>query len=101
MFASFEDKGKIFTQVVSKTPIPVLIQVTEYRVRGNLHIRHEERLTDALNQKDPFLAITDAVIEDMMGNVLYETNFLNLNTAFVIWILPESELTKKQVQNDE
>jgi hypothetical protein len=55
MFAQFEEKGKIYTQVVSKIPVDVIVQTTQHTIRGKIHIRPDIRLKDELNIQEPFL----------------------------------------------
>ena len=55
----FDDKGKFFTDVVSKEFVPVVVQTVTNLVRGMLHIRPQERLTDEINRSGQFFAITE------------------------------------------
>ena len=91
----FEEKGKIFTQVISKEPNDVIIQTLTNRIVGITYIRRETRLIDSINQSEPFIAITDATVYNKNGKILYKTEFLILNLAQIIWILPA-----KDMQND-
>ena len=92
MFANFEEKGKIFTQVVTKKPINVTIQTTNQLIRGKVHIRPEDRVKDELNRKDLFIAVTDATVYSSEGNALYYSGFLSVNTEQVIWLMPDEEV---------
>lgn len=92
MFANFEEKGKIFTQVVTKKPINVTIQTTNQLIRGKVHIRPEDRVKDELNRKDLFIAVTDATVYSLEGNALYYSGFLSVNTEQVIWLMPDEEV---------
>jgi hypothetical protein len=92
MATEFDDKGKIFTNVISKRPIPVLIQINGQRIQGKLHVPPTERIKDELNAAEQFLAITDATIYGEDGEVLYKSQFLTLNREFIIWLIPEEEL---------
>jgi uncharacterized protein YcfJ len=51
MYSNFEEKGKIFTQVVTKKPINVTIQTTNQLIRGKIHIRPEDRVKDEFESK--------------------------------------------------
>ncbi len=92
MYASFDEKGKIHTNVISKIPIESIIQTTSHRIEGKVHIRPDDRLKDELSSSDCFLAVTDAIIYDVDGRVLYETNFLSVHRDQIIWIIPLHEL---------
>ncbi len=92
MTIPFDDKGKIFTDVVSKEPIEVIVQTTSQRIEGSLHIRPGERLKDELNHQDRFVAVTDAVVMDANGQDLYRTELLLVNREAIVWVLPKEEM---------
>ena len=92
MFSNFEEKGKIFTQVVSKKPINVTIQTTSQLIRGKIHIRPEDRVKDELNRKDLFIAVTDATVFSAEGKALYHSGFLSVNTEQIVWLIPDEEV---------
>jgi hypothetical protein len=54
MYASFEDKGKIYTNIVSKTPIDVIIQTPNHQIHGKVHVRPNGRLKDELTSSEHF-----------------------------------------------
>jgi len=91
MFSQFDEKGKLFTNVVAKKPVKVAIQVDSQRIIGTVHIRPENRLKDEVNQPETFLAVTDAQVENEMGQVIYTNKFLIVNRSQIIWMAPESE----------
>ncbi len=93
MYASFEEKGKIHTNVISKIPVNAIIQTTRNRIEGNIYVRPDDRLKDELSNSDCFLAVTDATVYDDEGKVLYEANFLSVHRDQIIWIIPIEELT--------
>jgi hypothetical protein len=92
MTIEFDDKGKFFTDIISKNPIPVMIQTVTHRIHGNIHIRQDQRLKDELNLLEKFIAITDAVIYSPDGQVLYQANFLAVQRDEIIWVLSDSEI---------
>ena len=79
MITQFEEKGKIFTNVITKKPVAVHLQTSQHLIRGNVHIRPDERLKDELNQTEVFLAVTDANVYDLSGKILPTTNCLALS----------------------
>jgi hypothetical protein len=91
MTIEFDDKGKIFTEVVSKVSIPAVVQTTEHLIRGNVHVRRDERLKDELDRDELFLAITDASIIGTDGQTLYQTRFLAVRRAQIVWVMPAHE----------
>ena len=92
MTIEFDDKGKFFTDIISKTAVPVLIQTTTNRLHGNVHIAREQRLKDELNLDEPFLAITDATVFTSAGESQFRCNFMVVHRSQIIWIVPDSEL---------
>jgi hypothetical protein len=91
MYASFEEKGKIFTQVITKTPLEVIIQTTGMTIRGNVFIRPDQRLKDEINSGEQFIAITDAVINRDGNTESLKRKFLLVNRDQIIWIGPADE----------
>ena len=94
MVTQFDDKGKIFTQVISKKPVTVIIQTDRHTIRGTIHVRPTERVIDELNHTQLFMAVTDVTVMDESGKILYESNFLTLNTSHITWIIPADEVTE-------
>ncbi|MGE5222771.1 MAG: hypothetical protein ACM3PY_10045 [Omnitrophica WOR_2 bacterium] len=91
MTLDFDDKGKIFTKIVTKTPNPITIQTLTHRIKGDVHVRPEIRLKDEINQADQFIAITDATVFDRDGQVLFDTDFLLINRDHVVWLMPNRD----------
>ncbi len=87
----YDEKGKYFTNFVSKTPVQAIIQTAHYRIRGEIHVRRGERVKDELDRSEQFLAVTNAVVYDEEDNVLFERKFLSVNRDHVIWVIPERE----------
>jgi hypothetical protein len=92
MTIRFDDKGKFFTEVISKEAVPVIIQTVTHSVRGNIHIRPSERLKDEINQAEPFFAVTEASICDLAGREVYRTDFLVVYREHIVWMLPVDQL---------
>ncbi len=91
MFASFEEKGKIFTQVIKKIPVKVIIQTTAQTIHGNIHIRPEQRVKDEINGGEPFIAVTDAQVFSADGKALQKAEFLLINREQITWMIPIDE----------
>jgi hypothetical protein len=89
-----EESGKIFTEVITKKPVEVLIQTTSQLIRGYVHIRPQARLKDEMDQDELSLAVTDAIVYEKKDVVLYQSNFLALNRRQIIWIIPCGELVE-------
>ncbi len=88
----FEEKGKIFTRVVTKKPIEVTIETISHRIKGQIHIRPEDRIKDELNRGETFIALTNATIYNKVGEQLFQCNFISINCAHIVWLVPDEEI---------
>jgi hypothetical protein len=100
MVTQFDDKGKIFTQVISKKPVDVIIQIGIQTIRGTIHLRPTERVIDEINHTQGFMAVTDATVLNASGEVMYITSFLSLNVDHITWVIPSEEINHIKDQND-
>jgi hypothetical protein len=93
MTIEFDDKGKYFTDIVSKIPIPALIQTVTHRIHGNIHVTRDRRLKDELDLPEKFLAVTDAIIYSTDEQVLFQTRFMAVQRDEIIWVIPDSDIS--------
>jgi hypothetical protein len=96
MSIRFDEKGKFFTDIVSKDSIPVIIQTIKHRIQGKIHIHPGKRLKDEINSMEKFFAVTEATIFAENGEKLYECEFFTLNREYILWLLPEEEIVEIQ-----
>jgi len=95
MLTHFDEKGKIFTQVIPKKPVRVIIQTGTNQIHGEVHIRPDERVKNALDSSnEPFLAVTNASIYSNKNDLLYQTAFIAVNRSHIYWVIPEDDLDK-------
>jgi len=100
MYTQFEEKGKIFTQKITKEQKKVIIQTLQQKIIGTIHIQMDNRLIDELNGSNQFLAITDANIFDLENKMIHQSDFLSINTDQIIWVLPiEDEIIEGIEEN--
>lgn len=100
MYTQFEEKGKIFTQKVTKEQKRVVIQARDHKILGTIHIQLDNRLIDELNGTNQFLAITDVEIFDSDDKLLHKSEFLTINISKIIWVLPiEDEISEGTEKN--
>ena len=92
MTVPYEDKGKIFTHIISKDAVPATIQTLTNRLHGSVHVRQGERIKDELSRPDGYIAVTDAMVYGGDGEVLYRTGFLVLNRDHIVWLIPDEDL---------
>ena len=93
MVTQFDEKGKIFTTVVSKHPVKVVIQMLTNQIRGEFHVRNDFRVKDELDASAKFLPITNATVFSSDGSItIYKTRFMPVNKNQIMWMIPEEEL---------
>ncbi|MRS02593.1 hypothetical protein EG832_05115 [bacterium] len=93
MVTQFDEKGKIFTTIVSKSPVKVLIQLPTNQVQGEIHVRRDGRIKDELDSANKYIAVTNATIFSQDGSkVITQCKFLSVNNNQIIWIIPETEM---------
>jgi hypothetical protein len=98
MVMHFDDKGKFFTEYVSKRAVEAIIQTTTNRIHGFIYIRPNERVSDELNRTEQFLAITDAEVFSFQGDKEYSCEFLSVNREMIVWLMPQETA---EVENQE
>lgn len=100
MSIRYDEKGKFFTDVITKDAVPAIIQTLVTRVQGNVYVRINERVKDELNRGEQFIAVTDGVIFNLQGQKLYDAELLLVNRDHIIWIIPDDEHTVRAEQSD-
>ena len=96
MYTEYDEKGKIFTEVVSKTAIHATVQTTTHQMRGQIHVRRDERVKDELDRDEGFLALTDVTIVDAAGKTLFEVPFIAVKREHIVWVIPEPASTEER-----
>jgi hypothetical protein len=93
MTLHIDDKGKYFTDVISKEEVAVIIQTITHRIEGQVHVRSGVRLKDELNLPEKFLAVTEASLYGPGGGLLYHSRFMVINADQIVWVIPAQELS--------
>lgn len=91
MSVRYNEKGKYFTEVVTKDQVDAVIQTTCQRLQGKVHIRPGMRLKDSLNEGPRFIAVTDGLFLDSDNQEFDPFEFLTLNREQIVWIIPMNE----------
>lgn len=94
MSIEYDEKGKYYTNIIQKVPVPSIIQTTSNLIRGLIHVRQDERLKDELEVNEKFIAITDVSVLDAEGKEVFNGPFLAINKDQVVWIMPIKEEIK-------
>lgn len=98
MSIEFNDKGKYFTDIISKAAVPAVIQTITHRIEGSIHVRINERVKTELDLSEPFLAVTDAKVFGADGSVLFEAVFMTVARSQIVWVIPSDN---NPVKGDE
>jgi hypothetical protein len=91
MSLEFNEKGKYFTDIISKVAVPAVIQTVMHRIEGSVHVRLNGRVKDELDSSELFLAVTNAKVFGLDGAVLYKTDFMTVSRSQIVWIIPNDD----------
>lgn len=91
MTIEYDEKGKIFTDIVSKVAIQATIQTTTHMLRGHVHVRRDQRIKDELDVNENFLALTDVSVLGPDGQTLFQAPFLAVRRSHIVWVIPEHD----------
>jgi hypothetical protein len=96
MSFEYDEKGKIFTEHISKIAIYATIQTTTHLLRGRIHVRRDQRIIDELDLSENFLAVTDVSVLGADGQVLFQSPFLAVRRTQIIWVIPEQKTSEER-----
>ncbi len=97
MTIEYDEKGKIFTDIVSKVAVDATIQTTTHLMRGQLHVRRDQRVIDELDLNESFLALTDVSVFGPDGQTLFQAPFLAVRRTHIVWVIPDQNKDKESV----
>jgi hypothetical protein len=92
MTVEFNDRGKYFTDIISKVAVSAVIQTITHRIEGAIHVRLDGRVKDELDRPEQFLAVTDAKVLGEDGTVLYKTDFMTVARSQIVWVIPGDDI---------
>ena len=96
MTIEYDEKGKIFTDIVTKVAIQATVQTTTHLMRGLIHVRRDQRIKDELDVNENFLALTDVTVLTLDGQVLFQAPFLAVRRSQIVWVLPENNQNQEK-----
>lgn len=91
MTIEYDEKGKIFTDIVTKMPVFVTLQTTTHLMRGHMHVRRDQRVKDELDLDEKFLALTDVQVQGPDGQTLFQAPFIAVRRDQIVWVMPDSQ----------
>jgi hypothetical protein len=97
MTIEYDEKGKIFTEVISKIPVQATIQTTSHLMRGRIHVRRDQRIKDELDSNEKFIALTDVSVLGPDGQTLFQAPFMAVRRSHIIWVIPEQNKSEEKV----
>lgn len=89
MTIEYDEKGKVFTDIVTKVSTFVTIQTTTHMMRGHMHVQRDQRVKDELDREENFLALTDVHVQGPDGQTLFHAPFLAVRRDHIVWAMPE------------
>ena len=95
MTIEYDEKGKRFTDIVTKRSVYATVQTTTHLMRGHIHVRREQRIKDELDLDEKFLAVTDVQVLSADGQVLFQAPFLAIHRDHIVWVVPEQQKSEE------
>jgi hypothetical protein len=95
MTIEYDEKGKYYTNVIQKIPVPAILQTATHLIRGLIHVRQDERMKDELENTEQFIAVTEVSVCDADGKVIFSGPFLAVQKEQIVWVMPVHEENKK------
>jgi uncharacterized protein DUF6812 len=95
MTIEYDERGKIFTDIVSKIAIHATVQTTTHMLRGHIHVRRDQRIIDELDLSENFLALTDVDVLSPDGQILFQVPFLAVRRSHIVWVIPEPKTNEE------
>ena len=72
----------------------VVILTADYRIRGDIDVAPDERITDYITAAKSFLAVTNAEVRTLEGRIMFTSSFINVHRDHIVVVAPE-ELTTR------
>ena len=91
MSIEYDDKGKVFTNIVRKDAVYVRVQTATHQIQGEIYLSQDRRIKDQLELVEKFIAVTSAKVYDLNGQAGHEATFITLNRDQIIWLALEDE----------
>jgi hypothetical protein len=88
---AYDEKGKVFSQVIHKDAMFARIQTVTHLITGEIYLDPETRIKDELEFSEKFLAVTEAKVFGHDGKLVYKAPFITLNRDHIIWLALEDE----------
>ena len=91
MSFEYDEKGKIYTDVIRKRAVDALVQTTTHLIQGKMYVHHDERVKNELDRDELFLALTDVSVLGADGKPVHQSPFLAVCRTQIVWVLPDDQ----------
>lgn len=71
----------------------VIILTDTYRIRGEIDVAPDERITDYVTSAKNFVAVTNGEVRTVDGALIFQTEFMNVHRDHIVAVTPE-DLTR-------
>lgn len=96
-----DERGKYYTERMSKHSIEVLIVTVHGHIRGHVFVLPGQRVKDLLNNSaERFLAVTDATLTQHDKAANQNFRFIAVNKEFIISVVPMNEEITGQLDEE-
>jgi hypothetical protein len=85
----YDDKGKLYTNIIQKTKVAATIQTVLQRIQGHIHVSNEQSLKDELEQNESFLAVTASTIINPEGEAPQQNKFIVIQRSHITWVVQD------------
>jgi hypothetical protein len=84
-----DEKGKLFTERISKGQVDVVITTLTGQVRGFIYLTRGQRIKDMLNNDgERFIAVTEATASRLDGSEALSAALMAVNKDHIISVVP-------------
>ena len=76
----------------------VVMLTSHHRIKGNISLYSNARLTDYIVEAKPFIAVTDAEVMGINSKLVFTASFLNVQKDHIEIIVPAEMIVDKTAQ---
>ena len=84
-----DEKGKFFTERITKGRVDVLITTVKGHIRGYIYVASGQRVKDMLNaHSERFIAVSDVTASALDGSDVIEVELMAVNKDHIVSVVP-------------
>jgi hypothetical protein len=84
-----DEKGKFFTERITKGRVDVIITTVKGHIRGYIYLTNGERVKDMLNSRtERFIAVSEATTSAPDGSDVMEVELMAVNKDHIVSVVP-------------